>query len=257
MMAEGQLSFKLDKQGELMAILQNGKSQIKKQVRLEEIQLDPSTAQSVSNLTTTAMLNQVLDEIEAVREAIGEIHVELQDDRLALAEAAKDRLIQASKVVDTSLRANALLSAICDATNAKHQLMRNFGHNRISLDAEAGKSVGTMMFEKLGKNSNLKLKADDAMEDLSLIAATVQVECIGWEMLGEQSAARHCLSEFRTFIQTNKLDDEDTLLMINEHSPRDWTKLAEQVGKVSKQIEGVAMHSALPDPTRRSIKEGE
>lgn len=240
LMAEGKLSFKLDKQGEIMAILQNNKKHIANQIRLEQISFDASAAQSLSNLTEAAMFNQILAEIKATRDAIGALHVELQDDRLALAEASLDRLKQAETVKDSALRTSAILAAIGEATNAKHQLMRNFKRNRLELEENADKSVLSMMAEACGKGKAFERKADDAMEDLSLISAAVQVECAGWVILAEGESARYCLCEFRKFIKTNELDNSDTLLMINSHSGNDWIGLAKKFEGLTARIEGIS-----------------
>ena len=76
-----------------------------KQVRLEDMALTPNLTQSLNNLSTHAVMAQILDEIEYVGDAIREIHVELQNDRLAMSEGARDKLMQARLIQDAKLRA--------------------------------------------------------------------------------------------------------------------------------------------------------
>ena len=76
--------------------------------------LTPNLTQSLNNLSTHAVMAQILDEIEYVGDAIREIHVELQNDRLAMAEGARDKLMQ-----DAKLREAAMLDVIHSATDAK------------------------------------------------------------------------------------------------------------------------------------------
>ena len=111
LMSEGRLRFKVDKQGELMAVLQDGKNVIRKQVRLEEIHFTPDVKQAVDSLTMTAYLGQILREIQSLHDSINELHIEIQDDRLALADAARDQFLQAQVIPDSKLRATAVDNA--------------------------------------------------------------------------------------------------------------------------------------------------
>ena len=48
LMSEERLRFKVDKQGELMAVLQDGKNVIRKQVRLEKVHLTPTSSRPLT-----------------------------------------------------------------------------------------------------------------------------------------------------------------------------------------------------------------
>lgn len=43
----------------------------------------------------TAYLGQILREIQSINDSINELHIEMQDDRLSLADAARDQFLQA------------------------------------------------------------------------------------------------------------------------------------------------------------------
>ena len=224
---EGCLSFKLDKNGEIMAILQNQKGKIANQIRLEKTDFETAKVQSISNLATMAFLNQIMDEIQEVREMVERLSSELQDDRLAIAESSKDKLFQADKIKSPELRANAILLAIGTATESKRQLMRHFLRSRTVIEGEGKKGFVGMLLDRPGKGEALASRADSAMEDLSLISTAVQVECFGWSMLGESEALQRSLDEFGAFVRVNKLDSRETLLTINENTDVDWSCLAE------------------------------
>lgn len=83
---------------------------------------------------------QILDEIEYVGDAIREIHVELQNDRLAMAEGARDKLVQTRLIQDAKLREAAMLDVIHSATDAKRVLMRNFSQNMYHITEHSQKS---------------------------------------------------------------------------------------------------------------------
>lgn len=62
---------------------------------------------------------QILDEIEYVGDAIKQIHIELQNDRIAMAESSRDKLLQARRIQDTKLREIAVLNVVNSATDSK------------------------------------------------------------------------------------------------------------------------------------------
>ena len=74
--------------------------------------MTPNLTQSLNNLSTYAVMAQILDEIEYVGDAIREIHVELQNDRLAMAEGARDKLVQTRLIQDAKLREAAMLDVM-------------------------------------------------------------------------------------------------------------------------------------------------
>lgn len=245
LMKEGKLQFKLDKQGELMAILQDGDSIIRKQVRLEAIELAPDIAQAVGDLTTTAYLTQILGKIQEVQESIDDLHIEIQDDRLALADAARDQFIQAQVIQDSQLRKTAILNAIATATEAKQRLMRNFARNRNVIEDNSGKSWLELLLPG-SKGKNLNVKANDALDDIRQIAVTVQVECAGWSALGSYPSIGKSLTEFRKFIERQKLDDTDMLLLINEHADKDWTPIITGFSAITQQIASYTETGEIP-----------
>lgn len=89
----------------------------------------PNLTQALNNLSVHATMAQILDEIEFIGDAIRGIHIELQNDRLAMADSARDKLFQARRIQDSKLRETALLAVIGAATDAKRALMRNFAQN--------------------------------------------------------------------------------------------------------------------------------
>ena len=212
---EGKLKLQLDKQGEIMAVLRSTeKNKWTKQLRLEETELSPNLTQSLNHLTDMAMMSQILNEIENVGESVRRLHVELQEDRIAMAEGAWENLVQAQRIQDAELRRIATLSAVQSATDAKKVLMRGFERSLRFIVENSGKSELKLLVET-GKTRDMNSMAEDAFQDLIALTNVVRAECEGYTMLGEYKPAAKSLESFGEFIQRNRLDDQDTLLLLN------------------------------------------
>lgn len=214
---KGVYRFTIDKKGEILPTIRDANG-IVKQVRLQEMTLTPELANSISNLQAHAAMARILDEIEYVGDAIRGIHIELQNDRIALAESTKDKLLLAAKIQDTKLREIALLNVVNSATEAKRVLMRNFAEN-LRFIAENSQKNDVQLLLEGKKGKDIPQKAADAFQALVSITNSVQVECQGYALLGEYEASKESLLQFRKFITDNKLDDKDTLILLNENTP--------------------------------------
>lgn len=231
LIAKGIYRFSIDKQGEILPTIRDGKN-IVKQVRLEGMTFSPNLTQSLNNLSVHATMAQILDEIEFVGDAIREIHIELQNDRLAMADSARDKLLQARRIQDSKLRETSLLTVISSATDAKNALMRNFSQNLLYIREHSNESD----FRQMLKRSDTAAKATDALQALVAITSAVQTECEGYAILGEYEPCKICLEEFKDFIISNELDKRDTLLLLNENSSVKKIDIVNQFSDISKRI---------------------
>lgn len=231
---KGVYRFTIDKNGDILPTIRDAEG-IVKQVRLEEKTCAPELINSLNNLMTYAAMTQILDEIKYVGEAIRELHIELQNDRIALAESSKDKLLQAAKIQDAGLREIAILNAVNSATEAKRVLMRNFSENLKFISENANKSDIKLMLE-VKKGKEIPQKVSDAFQALVLITNSVQVECEGYSMLGEYAASKESLLQFNRFILENRLDDRDTLLLLNENTSQKKMPLVDKFMKISERI---------------------
>ena len=157
--------FTIDKNGEILPTIRDG-SKIVKQVRLEDMSFSPNLLQSLNNLSVHAAMAKILDEIEYVGDTIREIHIELQNDRLAMADSARDKLKQAMKIQDSKLREKALLDVVSSATDAKTILMRNFSQCLFYVNEHYQK--------KTLKKTDSATKAADAFQTLVAITNSVR-----------------------------------------------------------------------------------
>ena len=238
MITAGTYKLVYDKNGEILPTIRGPKGFVK-QVRLEEMELSPDLMKSLNDLSAHMAMAQILNEIEGVRDAIIDIHVELQNDRLALAEGCIDKLSQARMIQDSRLRAMALINVINSATDAKRILMRNYSQNALYISEQSsGRTLSNVINEIFGKDSTKKTnqKASDALNSLVYITDAVQTECEGYAGLGEYSSCKECLNEFKTFIVNNKLNERDTLLVLNENVSQKRNDVVDRFSEISNKI---------------------
>lgn len=230
---KGVYRFTIDKSGEILPTIRGAHGFIK-QVRLEDMELTPNLTQSLNNLSTHAVMAQILDELEYVGDAIREIHIELQNDRLAMAESSRDKLKQARMIRDSRLREIALLDVVNSATDAKRILMRNFSQNLYHIVEHSHNHSSRQPNHKRG--IDLSQKAIDAFQSLVYITNAVQTECEGYAILGEYEPCRECLTEFKSFIEENKLNQRDTLLLLNENSAQKKIEIVDEFTDIAARI---------------------
>ena len=242
---EGRLKLQLDKQGEIMAILRSTeRNEWVKQLRLEDMSFAPNVTQSLNHLTNMAMMAQILNEIESVGESVRRVHEELQGDRIALAESAWEKLLQARRMESPALREMATISAIHAATDAKRMLMRGFERSRRFVEQNSGKGELQMLAE-FGRKKDLNSMAEDAFQDLVALTNVVRAECEGYAMLEEYENAARSLESFEGFIKQNKLDDRNTLLVLNGALKEKRVTAVEEFSSIAKNIESLRRRGAL------------
>ncbi len=227
-------SFAIDKNGEILPFIRDGKT-IVKQVRLKEMTLPSQIAPAMNNLCVQVQLAQILGKMEGIEDAIQRLHREIHNDRIAMAESSWDRLLQARKVIDKRIRDSVIIGVIGAATDSKRMLMRNYTDNYNYIKSYSNKNL----IESLGdhfKSKNVSEVAAEAVQTLVEMANSVKVECAGYSMLSEYDACVECLVEYRTFLQENKLDKRDTLLCLNSNLERKDIGFVDNFLKVSKGI---------------------
>lgn len=240
---DGTYRFTVDKNGELLPTIRDAKGIIK-QVRLKDMTLSSNVTQSLNNLSTHAAMAQILDEIQSIGDSIREVHIELQNDRLALAESARDKLMQARKIQDSQLRAAAVLKAVSSATDAKRTLMRNFSQNLYQIGEHSKKSDIKVLFDWKGEKE-ISQKAIDAFQALVYITNAVQVECEGYSILGEYETCKECLDEFKHFVIDDCLDQRDTLLLLNENSAQKNINIVNEFSNVANRITAFEVNNPM------------
>ena len=123
---DGSLELVRRKTGELLAEVRDPESKkIVGKVNLKEVDLTPELAQARALYAMQMQMAQISNDINAMAEAIEEVRQGQQDDRIAIANACKQKLIQARYIKNPSLREKLYLQVISDAENSRNQLMLN------------------------------------------------------------------------------------------------------------------------------------
>ncbi len=223
LLKDGQITVRPDKNGQILPHLVGKDGRIVKQVRLKEIVSMPELLPNLQHLETQAALAMIMSQLENVQEQIAQIRGELQQDRLAKADAAWDQLNQALKITDGRRREQAVIIAIGTSTEAKHTLMRHFASCLHLIEGNAGQNEARLIIGDIFKGKSNKergeIEARMAYDDLVGILNCVRVETEGHMAIGDTEAARHSLKEFAEFIETEQLDNRDTLLKIDSRLP--------------------------------------
>ncbi|RYQ69240.1 zinc ribbon domain-containing protein [Bifidobacterium pseudolongum] len=223
LLKDGQITFRPDENGQILPHLVGKDGRIVKQVRLKEIVSMPELLPNLQHLETQAALAMIMSQLENVQEQIAQIRGELQQDRLAKADAAWDQLNQALKITDGRRREQVVIIAIGTSTEAKHTLMRHFASCLHLIEGNAGQNEARLIIGDIFKGKSNKergeIEARMAYDDLVGILNCVRVETEGHMAIGDTEAARHSLKEFAEFIETEQLDNRDTLLKIDSRLP--------------------------------------
>ncbi|MBS6344565.1 zinc ribbon domain-containing protein [Bifidobacterium pseudolongum] len=220
---DGQVFFRPDRNGQILPHLVGKNGRIVKQVRLKEIVTMPELLPNLQHLETQTALAMIMSQLENVQEQIAQIRGELQQDRLAKADAAWDQLNQALKITDGRRREQAVIIAIGTGTEAKHTLMRHFASCLHLIEGNADQNEARLIIGDIFKGKSNKergeIEARMAYDDLVGILNCVRVETEGHMAIGDTEAARRSLKEFATFIETEQLNDRDTILKIDSRLP--------------------------------------
>jgi len=235
----GFLRFITDKGGEILPSIYGDKG-IVAQVRLRDLQLTPDLGHSIVDLQTQIAMAQVISEIRDVQRGIANLHSELQDDRLALAESAWQQLQQAVQISDARVREEKLLYVLSSATDAKCILFRAFTNEKRFFDERKDKKWFTKLVDKEAQDRGDEHSAE-IFNSLLAITKTVQVETTVFCLLGEQNAARLSMRQFSAFISANALDDRDTLLTLNSFGSLDQKSLIDNFSDIQQRIEALPL----------------
>lgn len=237
----GVYRFLIDKNGEILPSI-IGDKHIVAQVRLKDIKITPDLGRSILDLQTQVAMAQVISEIHDIQRGIANLHSELQDDRLALAESAWQQLQQAALISDSRIREEKLLDIVSRATDAKCILFRAFQSEKRFFDERKDKDKP--WFSKLQDKEAQDHGDEHSAEffnSLLAITKTVQVETTVFCLLGEQNAARLSMKQFSDFIRANSLDDRDTLLTVNSFSNSDQKSLIDCFTEIQQKIAALPM----------------
>ncbi|HBM70997.1 MAG TPA: hypothetical protein DD377_06705 [Firmicutes bacterium] len=229
----GAYRFAIDKNGEILPTIVNSKGIIVKQARLDMKTLQKGELlHSLSNLSVQIMMTQILSKIESLEDSIAGVKMEIQNNRLALVDAAMQSIQQALLIKNISLRNNAIVNCIHKATEAKCSLIRNY--NAAFNNLKKAQNQG--LFQNILGQGTPEKDANNTKNDLICIFRSTRIECLGYNALGEYESGRKCLSQFSDFIKDSKLDNKNTLRLINEGLKEKENSFVEEFSTISTKI---------------------
>lgn len=199
-LADGSLELLRRKSGELLAELRDPTSKkIVGKINLKEVSLTPDLAQAMTLYAMQMQMAQISKDINSMAKAIEEVRQGQQDDRIAIANSCKQKLIQAKCIKNPSLREKLYLQVISDAENSRNQLMLNQMTTIKFIEA-----IPRSGWQKLISNPDTKEvdeKLDSLMDGLNTINMVSLVAIMAYYELGEREAAMASFGYFRDFIK--------------------------------------------------------
>lgn len=233
MMRSGKYVLGIEKKsGAFLPVIRDRKTgQIVEQARLKAEQLPRDMTQSVIDVQMQVMMANIMDAIEAVAANVDALRIENQADRIALAESAWQQLQQAMLIEDSRLREIKVLDIASSATEARCTLQGNF-------QAEL-----SLAMRKQGKARDWGKAANTAMVDLTVISLMAKTEYAAYRVLEEPKAANAALGQFKQFILENKLEDEQTLRILNSYSKENREDIVKGFVEISESVTGLQIES--------------
>ena len=251
MLDKGAVRFGYDKNGETLPYVQDVKTgEIKKQVRLEDVNLSPEKGSTISFFFIQSSLARIIYAIDDLSRSVNGLHQEFQNNRLALVDSVWQQFRQASLITDTRLRNEMILSISGRATDVKCQMIRAFQQKEASLNTALDKNWWQKAIG-LFKKGQEREDADALFADLLAITRMTQIEATSFFILEEKAAAQECLSQFRLFVSNNGLYDESALAKLDSVTKDDHGLVIEYFTKTVQNINQflpVESNPVLPEP---------
>ena len=88
------------------------------------------------------------------------------------------------------------------------------------------------------------------------ITNSVQIECQGYALLGEYEASKASLLQFRDFITDNKLNERDTLILLNENTPMKKMPVVNEFMQIAENIKRFDASKQLGSYSFNMLTEG-
>lgn len=238
LMKSGELVFSVEKKtGDLLPQLRSVKTgRIYEKARIKAEQIPQDMTQSVVDVQMQVMMANIMDAIEVVAANVEALRIENQADRIALAESVWQQLQQAMLIEDSRLREIKILDIASAATQARCTLQGNF-------QAELA-----LAMRKQGKAKDWGKAANTAMVDLTVIALMAKTEYAAYRVLEEPQAANAALGQFKQFILDNKLEDAQTLRLLNSYSKGNREDIVRGFVEISGSVAGLQIEGR-DDPT--------
>ena len=232
-LAEGLLKIMKDKDGNLLASLQNVDSnKIDSNLRLKDLKLTPEVNKAINNFIMQQQMAQIINMINNVQSSINRVISGQQDDRIAICYSAEQQLINARIIRNEKIRQLCYVSAIKSAEDARNMLMLDLKRNLDFVNNLTEKKT-EMIFSKTSTNDVHK-RIQEIDKGFSILTKATLVESAIFYELAEKNAMLNCLSSHVEFI--NKNFNRKTILKLNSNAKESSDYWFKQLPKTTKKL---------------------
>ena len=237
LMDEGELVLAVEKKtGKFLPQLRNVKTgQIYEKARLHAEQLPSNLAPSLATIQTQVMLASLMGEIQNVAASVEALRLENKGERIGRAKGVWLELQQAANMLEPRLREQRLLGIASKATEQRSILQESF---------EVQLQLAT---SKQGNANTRGQAAKDAIVYLTTVALMARSEYAAAELVGEKEAARTALRQFESFVEKNRLDDENTLRALNSKSRVNLEGVTKGFYQIATNVKSLSLKAAEPN----------
>ena len=233
-LAKGMLKIMKDKDGNLLASLQNVESnKIDSNLRLKDLKLTPDLTKEISNFVMQQQLTQIINMIEFVQTSVNRVISGQQDDRIAICYSAEQQLINARSIQNEKIQQLCYANAIKSAEDARNMIMLDLKRN-IDFIKKLPKKKTQMLFDKTSSNVVHK-RMQEIDTEFSTLTRTTLVESAIFYELGEKNAMINCVNSYVEFI--NKNFNPKTILKLNGNVEKPSDYWVKQLPKTTKRLE--------------------
>ena len=223
------------KTGQFLPQLRDAKTgKIYENARLHAEQLSNDLAPSLATIQTQVMLASLMREIQNVAASVEALRLENKGDRIGRAKGVWLELQQAANMLDPRLREQRLLGIASKATEQRSILQESF---------EVQLQLAT---SRQGNANKRGQAAEDAIVYLTTVTLMARSECVATELVGEKEAARTALRQFESFVEKNRLDDENTLRALNSKSKENLEGVTKGFYQIATNVKGLSLKAATP-----------
>ena len=232
-LAEGLLKIMKDKDGNLLASLQNVDSnKIDSNLRLKDLKLTPEVNKAINNFIMQQQMAQIINMINNVQSSINRVISGQQDDRIAICYSAEQQLINARIIRNEKIRQLCYVNAIKSAEDARNMLMLDLKRNLDFVNNLTEKKT-EMIFSKTSTNDVHK-RIQEIDKGFSILTKATLVESAIFYELAEKNAMLNCLSSHVEFI--NKNFNRKTILKLNSNAKESSDYWFKQLPKTTKKL---------------------
>ncbi len=180
------------------------------------------------------MLASLMGEIQNVAASVEALRLENKGDRIGRAKGVWLDLQQAANMLDSRLREQRLLGIASKATEQRNILQESF-------------EVQLQLATSRQGNANIRGQAaKDAIVYLTTVALMARSEYAAAELVGEKEAALTALKQFESFVEKNRLDDENTLRALNSKSKENLEGVTKGFYQIATNVKSLSLKAATP-----------